>query len=50
VTRKQAALADNFVPVKQKAKSQAAAQLVRLARQARLDYADFLYVCQQARK
>lgn len=50
VTSKQAAQADNFVPAKQKAKSQTVAQLVRLARQARLDYTDFLYVCQQARK
>ena len=33
-----------------KAKSHVVGQIVRLARKERLDYADFLYVCQQARR
>ena len=34
----------------EKAKSHVVGQIVRLARKERLDYADFLYVCQQARR
>jgi site-specific recombinase XerD len=40
----------DFVSPKEKAKSQVVAQLVRIGRKARLNYDDFLYVCQQARK
>ena len=40
----------DFVASNENAKSQTVIQLVRIARKARLDYADFLYVCQQARK
>ncbi|MDQ2713245.1 MAG: site-specific integrase [Acidobacteriota bacterium] len=40
----------NFVPTNEKAKSEAVAQLVRIARKARLGYNDFLYVSQQARR
>ena len=35
---------------KRNAKSDAVAQLVRIARKNRFDYDDFLYVCQQARR
>jgi integrase/recombinase XerD len=40
----------HFVSANQKAKSTAVAIVVRAARRARLDYAGFLYVCQQARR
>lgn len=40
----------DFVTTNKKAKSEVVAQLVRLARKERLDYQEFLYVCQQARK
>jgi integrase/recombinase XerD len=40
----------NFVATNEKAKSEVVAQLVRMARKARLGYDDFLYVSQQARK
>ncbi len=40
----------DFVLPNEKAKSEVVAQFVRLARKERLDYDDFLYVCQQARK
>ncbi len=38
------------MPATPKAKSTLVAQLVRLARHARLGYDEFSYVCQQARK
>jgi integrase/recombinase XerD len=40
----------NFVSPNEKAKSEVVAQLVRIARKARLGYDDFLYVSQQARR
>jgi integrase/recombinase XerD len=40
----------NFVSPTEKAKSLLVTQLVRIARKERLDYAAFLYVCQQARR
>ena len=40
----------NFVSPNEKAKSALVAQLVRIARKARLGYDDFLYISQQARK
>jgi integrase/recombinase XerD len=40
----------DFVATKEKAKSAVITQIVRLARKERLDYQEFLYVCQQARK
>ena len=40
----------NFVSPNDKAKSEIVAQLVRIARKARLGYEDFLYVSQQARR
>ena len=40
----------DFVASNENAKSQTVGQFVRIALKARLDYADFLYVCQQARK
>ena len=40
----------DFVSADEKAKSEIVAQLVRIARKARLGYDDFLYVSQQARK
>jgi integrase/recombinase XerD len=40
----------DFVAPSEKAKSHVVGQIVRLARKERLDYADFLYVCQQARR
>jgi integrase/recombinase XerD len=40
----------NFVAPNEKAKSPVIARIVRIARQERLGYADFLYVCQQVRK
>ena len=39
-----------FVSPNESAKSLIVAQLVRLARKERLDYATFLYVCRQARR
>ncbi len=47
---KRAIIGADFVAWNEKAKSQTVAQVVRIARKSRLDYADFLYVCQQARK
>ena len=38
----------NFVSPNEKAKSKFVAQMVRMARKARLGYDDFLYVSQQA--
>ena len=40
----------NFVSANEKAKSDVVANIVRIARKARLSYDDFLYVSQQARK
>jgi site-specific recombinase XerD len=40
----------DFVSPNEKAKSAVVTQFVRIARKERLDYDDFLYVCQQARK
>src|ERR1700758_4850266 len=40
----------NFVSPNEKAKSAVVAQLVQIARKARLGYDDFLYISQQARK
>jgi site-specific recombinase XerD len=40
----------DFVAPSEKAKSHVVGQIVRLARKERLDYADFLYVCQQVRR
>ena len=40
----------NFVSPNEKAKSAVVAQIVRIARKARLGYDDFLYISQQARK
>jgi len=40
----------NFVPANEKAKSEVVAQVIRIARKARLGYDEFLYVCQQARR
>jgi integrase/recombinase XerD len=40
----------NFVSSNEKAQSAIVTQLVRIARKERLDYAAFLYVCQQARR
>lgn len=39
----------SFVPSKQKAKSEAVKKIVRTIRQHRLNYDEFVYVCQQAR-
>ena len=47
---KRAAKRANFVSPNEKAKSAVVAQLVRIARKARLGYDDFLYISQQARK
>ena len=47
---KRAAKRVNFVSPNEKAKSAAVAQLVQIARKARLGYDDFLYISQQARK
>ena len=41
---------DHFASSNEKAKSRIVVQMVRLARKERLDYTDFIYVCQQARK
>lgn len=40
----------DFVSTNESAKSQTVAKIMRLARKARLDYTDFIYVCQQARR
>jgi site-specific recombinase XerD len=40
----------DFAVPSEKAKSHVIGQIVRLARKERLDYSDFLYVCQQARR
>jgi hypothetical protein len=40
----------NFVSADEKAKSYVVARFVRIARKQHLDYAGFLYVCQQARR
>jgi integrase/recombinase XerD len=40
----------DFVATSEKAKSHVVGQIVRLARKERLDYAHFLYVCQQVRR
>jgi len=40
----------DFVAPSERAKSHVVGQIVRLARKERLDYADFVYVCQQARR
>ena len=40
----------DFVSPKEKAKSEVVAQFVRIARKARLNYDDFLYVAQQTRR
>ena len=45
---KRAAKRVNFVSPNEKAKSTVVAQLVRIARKARLGYDDFLYISQQA--
>jgi integrase/recombinase XerD len=47
---KQSSKRPHFVSANEKAKSEVVAQLVRIARKARLSYDDFLYVSQQARK
>src|ERR1700736_6325647 len=47
---KRVAKQGNFVSPNEKAKSAVVAQLVRIARKARLGYDDFLYISQQARK
>src|SRR5271166_1932705 len=47
---KRAAKRVNFVSANEKAKSAVVAQLVRIARKARLGYDDFIYISQQARK
>src|SRR6202790_4698905 len=47
---KRAAKRVNFVSPNEKAKSAVVAQLVRIARKARLGYDDFLYVSQQTRR
>ena len=41
---------DHFASSNEKAKSRIVVQMVRLARKERLDYTDFIYACQQARK
>ena len=41
---------DDFVPANVNAKSEIVSRLVLMARKERLDYDDFLYVCQQARR
>ena len=40
----------DFVAPNGKAKSQAVAQIVRIARKERFDYAEFVYICQQVRR
>jgi integrase/recombinase XerD len=47
---KQAGKRGDFVAPDGKAKSHVVAQIVRIARRERLSYADFVYVCQQARR
>jgi integrase/recombinase XerD len=48
--KKKIAKPKNFVSPNEKAKSQVVYQIVRIARKERLSYAEFVYVCQQARK
>jgi integrase/recombinase XerD len=48
--RKRHAKREHFVSSAAKAKSQIVTQFVRIARKERLDYAAFLYICQQARR
>ncbi len=40
----------NFVSSNEKAKSQVIAEIARIARKERLNYADFIYVCQRVRR
>ena len=40
----------NFVSSNAKAKSEAIAKIVQIARKERLSYDDFLYICQQVRR
>jgi len=40
----------NFVPANEKTKVEFVSKLTRMARKERLDYDDFVYVCQEARK
>ena len=47
---KKAGKQSDFVASDGKTKSRVVSQIVRIARKERLDYADFLYVCQQARR
>jgi len=47
---KRASKRANFVVANEKAKSEVVAQMVRIARKARLSYDDFLYISQQARR
>jgi site-specific recombinase XerD len=47
---KQSRKPDDFAAPNGKAKSDAVSQIVRIARKERFNYADFLYVCQQARR
>jgi site-specific recombinase XerD len=49
-TPKRPAIRRDFVSSNEKAKLQVVEQIVRLARKHRLDYDDFIYVCQQARR
>lgn len=46
----QCAKRTDFVSSNRKAKSETVAQFVRIARKERLNYAEFLYVCQQTRR
>jgi integrase/recombinase XerD len=48
--KKRRATRVHFVSSAEKAKSQIVTQFVRIARKERLDYAAFLYICQQARR
>jgi hypothetical protein len=47
---KQARKRTHFFSANKKTKSGIVSQMVRLARKERLNYDDFLYVCQQVRK
>jgi hypothetical protein len=47
---KKAGKRGDFVAPNGKAKSHVVAQIVRIARKERLGYADFVYICQQARR
>ena len=48
--RKKVETRGDFEVPDEKAKSQVVAQIVRIARKERLDYSDFIYVCQQGRR